>query len=390
MTNTAAPPGGSGGSVLPPANPQPPQRVRRTHTSAGVSNALKALPKSLKKKKNESIAERNGEWGLLRAQHAADATAFPDDASMITVSDDEDFLSPASTLHKAVMASSPKTGKILLRALQSHKRSREDDDSAMSQPKVPAKKPRVEVAMLRGQSLPIAFHQSLHELYNNNIYMPLSMFTTLSLAHINANAVTMDTRKVNGATGEKPSRVLNTVIFEKDVLKETEMDRAQWTEAALNFVDFVGAVEGVESDIVKHWQAHFRHFSNAPDKQRNYPVLLSADITLRQCYVSLPFVYNHTLYNDETRKGVTEIEVDERIKELMASGAAAPDPVYTGGGGRGRGGGRDGGGGVRGGAPPFRVATTVHPRPLYASSMLEGAISSKNVRQPLSPTAPRP
>ncbi|KAJ7749793.1 hypothetical protein DFH07DRAFT_775293 [Mycena maculata] len=297
MTNTgnSAPPAGPGGPVI---NQPPPQRFRRTHTSAGVSNALKALPKSLKKKKNELMVERNGERGLLRAQHVADATAFPDDTSddesTITVSDDKDFLSPASNLHKAIMASSPKTGKILLCAVQSHKRGREERQLCHSGP------------------------------------------------HINANAVTMDTRKVNGELGEKPFHVLNTVIFEKDVLKETEMDRAQWTEAALNFV---GAIEGVESDIAKRWQAHFGHFSNAPDKQCNYPALLSADITLRQRYISLPFVYNCALYDDETRKGVTVIEVDEHVKELMASGAAAPDPVYTGGGG---------GGGAHGGTPPFQ------------------------------------
>ncbi|KAJ7777832.1 hypothetical protein DFH07DRAFT_766067 [Mycena maculata] len=304
MTNTSnpAPSAGPGGPII---NQPPPQRVRRTHTSVGVSNALKALPKSLKKKKNELIVERNGKHGLLRAQHAADAIAFPDyvsdDESTITVSDDEDFLSPASNLHKAIMASSPKTE-------ESHKRSREDDNSATSQPKAPSKKPHVEVAILPGQSLPIVFHHCLHELYNNNIYMPLSMFTMPSLAHINANTVTMDTWKVNGESGEKPFCVLNTVIFEKDVLKETEMDCAQWTEAVLNFVNFVAVAEGVEPDIVKRWQAHFGHFLNAPDKQCNYPALLTADITLCQRYVSLPFVYNRILYDDETRKGVTVIE----------------------------------------------------------------------------------
>ncbi|KAJ7746821.1 hypothetical protein DFH07DRAFT_776328 [Mycena maculata] len=298
--------------------------------SVGVSNTLKALPKSLKKKKKKLIVERNGECGLLCTQHAADTTAFSDDASddksTITVSDDEDLLSPASNLHKAIMASSPKTGKILLSQGPKQKTSRQGHDTAQPES---------------------VFHHCLHELYNNNIYMPLSMFTMPSLAHINANAVTMDTRKVNGESGEKPFHVLNTVIFEKDVLKETEMDCVQWTEAALNFVAVAeGVVEGAESDIVKRWQAHFGHFSNASNKQRNYPALLTADITLHQHYISLPFVYNCTLYNDETWNGMTVIEVDKHVKELMTSSVAAPAPVYAGG--------SSGGGGARGGAPPFQ------------------------------------
>ncbi|KAJ6472919.1 hypothetical protein C8R47DRAFT_934527, partial [Mycena vitilis] len=71
--------------------PPPPPRVRRTHKSVGVIQALKKLPRTLKQKMNLEIAERNGTRSLKHVAHLEDRAANPtdasDDESLITVSD---------------------------------------------------------------------------------------------------------------------------------------------------------------------------------------------------------------------------------------------------------------------------------------------------------------
>ncbi|KAK7041247.1 hypothetical protein R3P38DRAFT_2768608 [Favolaschia claudopus] len=196
--------------------PPAPERHRRTHTSAAVISVLQGLPLTVKKKKNAEIVERNAERALKRVQHAENPTAYPadasDDESIITLPKEEP--SPASALHDAIRNKlSPNSGKTVLRTYGDY---RPPD-----------------------MSLPLVFHSCLIELYTNFIHIPLSVFTSPSLSLINANAPTMDTVKLNAAAlGEKQIRVMSTATFEATVLREAEMDGAQWTEAAYNMISF--------------------------------------------------------------------------------------------------------------------------------------------------------
>jgi hypothetical protein len=99
---------------LPP--PPPPPRTRRTHTSDRVTAALRNLPHDVKVKKNKEIGGRNAERELRRVQHQEQPLTHeeaPDDESLITVSDTEETLLPASMLHGALSKLSPTSGKAL-------------------------------------------------------------------------------------------------------------------------------------------------------------------------------------------------------------------------------------------------------------------------------------
>ncbi|KAJ7214517.1 hypothetical protein GGX14DRAFT_611052 [Mycena pura] len=226
--STTGHPSGSGTPAGAQAQPQPPARVRRTHTSAGVIAALKNLPKASKRRKNVDITARNAERALKHAQHAEDATRFPDDASdaesLVSVTDDEDTLSPASDLYSTIGKLSPASGKALLRVIQSSKRARDEEVHKAAKPL--SKKARVEITVAPGMALPKTFHQCIHDLHDHHVYMPLSMFTTPSLRTINSDAATMPMCKLNPIeSGEKQLRLLDTAAFEANVLKETDLDR---------------------------------------------------------------------------------------------------------------------------------------------------------------------
>ncbi|KAJ7207433.1 hypothetical protein GGX14DRAFT_635145 [Mycena pura] len=248
--STAGPSSGSGTPAGAQAQPPPPARVRRTHTSAGVIAALKNLPKASKRRKNMDITARNAERALKHAQHVENAALFPDDVSddesLVSVSDDEDTLSPASRLYSTIGKLSPASGKALLRVIQSSKRGR--DDEAPKAPKPTSKRARVEITIAPGMALPKAFHQCIHDLHDHHVYMPLSMFTTPSLRTINSEAATMPMCKLNPLeSGEKQLRLLDTAAFETNIMKETDLDRAEWTEAAENYVEFITLMEGAGS-----------------------------------------------------------------------------------------------------------------------------------------------
>ncbi|KAJ7209146.1 hypothetical protein GGX14DRAFT_364730, partial [Mycena pura] len=261
--STSGPSTGSGSLSGAQAQPHPPARARRTHTSAGVIAALKNLPKASKRRKNIDITARNAERVLKHAQHVEDATRFPDDASdaesLVSVSDDEDTLSPASRLYSSIGKLSPASGKALLRVIQSTKRGR--DDEAPKAPKPTSKRARTEITVAPGMALPKAFHQCIHDLHEHHVYMPLSMFTTPSLRTINSEAATMAMCKLNPLeSGEKQLRLLDTAAFEANVAKEIDLDRAEWTEAAENYVEFITLVEGAGSAAETRWHAHFAYF----------------------------------------------------------------------------------------------------------------------------------
>ncbi|KAJ7718449.1 hypothetical protein B0H16DRAFT_1797425 [Mycena metata] len=297
---------GSGSQPIPPRFPP---RKGKTHKSEAVSKVLRDLPKSLKVKKNIAIAERNGDRALKRVLHEEDVGAYPDDASddesTITVSEDEDAMSPASRVHAAVMASSPNSGKRLLRLMGAggSKRSRDEDEKKESKPT--SKKARVEVVISPGMSLPTVFHTVLRDLYNNDVYIPLSLFTSSNLSLINSTAATLEMIKLNpsGPT-EKQIRVLNTASFEASVLRECDMDRAQWNEAAINYVAFIQSVEGENSPAVARWEAHYGFLTNVKNAEDVFPAIRATDIALRLDYSATPRNLDATDRSVEVRRGV--------------------------------------------------------------------------------------
>ncbi|KAJ7121482.1 hypothetical protein C8R44DRAFT_622773, partial [Mycena epipterygia] len=219
-----------------PAAPLPPPRSRKTHLSQAISDALKALPRHLKLKKNSDITDRNVLRKLKNAEHATDPAKYPDAASdeesFITMSDEEQP-SPATTITNILAKLTPTSGRALVKTLPffSSKRTREEDTGARLQ----AKKIRAEITLQPGMSLPVVFHSYLHDLATHNIYIPLSIFTSPNLEIVNAQAATLETIKLNAANPtEKQTRVLNTLAFEAKYLKEEEIDRGQWLEAARN------------------------------------------------------------------------------------------------------------------------------------------------------------
>ncbi|KAF7368674.1 hypothetical protein MVEN_00191700 [Mycena venus] len=163
--------GPSGNQQQPP----PPPRKRRTHKSPIIIAALADLPKSLKKKKNAEIVERNAEREFKRAEHVDDPTNCEDasdDESLITVSDDEDAASPTTRLADIMEKLTPTSRKVLIRATLTNKRQRDNDDVTKSEARRQVKKLCEEVEIDPGMSLPIAFNNVLHDLYSHGVYIP--------------------------------------------------------------------------------------------------------------------------------------------------------------------------------------------------------------------------
>src|SRR6201996_7729190 len=318
-------------------------------TSAGVTAALKNLPKASKRQKN--------------TQHIENAARFPDDASdaesLVTVSDDEDTLSPASRLYSTIGKLSPASGKALLRVIQSSKRGR--DEETPKAPKPISKKARVEITIAPGMALPKAFHQCIHDLHDHHVYIPLSMFTTPSLRTINSEAATMAMCKLNPTeSGEKQLRLLDTASFKVNVMKETELDHAEWTEAAENYVEFITLVEGAGSAAESRWHTHFANFTNSGNPKRNFAAIRATDIAMRKDYASQPFAYNREHYRTLLEAEIMEQHISEGLRALSSTGgqqSSAPTSGNSRGGGRGGRGGA-GRGGARGGAPaPFQAGS---------------------------------
>ncbi|KAJ7090548.1 hypothetical protein C8R44DRAFT_564016, partial [Mycena epipterygia] len=137
-------------------------------------------------------------------------------------------------------------------------------------------------------------------LFSLNIYIPLSIFTSPNLEILNATAATVDTKKLNAANPtEKQSRVLDTAAFEAKYLKEIDLDRAQWHEAARNYVAFVEEVCGADSKEAARWNAHFGFFDHVDKAEAHYIAILATDIALRLKYSSLPFTFDRSFYTRE-------------------------------------------------------------------------------------------
>ncbi|KAJ7342685.1 hypothetical protein DFH08DRAFT_811754 [Mycena albidolilacea] len=224
----------------------PPAR-RRTHATEAITNALKKLPRALKLTRNKAIEGRNAERAVRTAEHAYDPVAHPDagsdDESLITVSDlPIDALSPLSKVKRLAEKMSPTSARDLFLAFISNgnpssKRGRDDDE-----PKPATKKLREESAIPVGMTMPPRFSSYIAELYQNNLHLPLSLFTNNNLDLVNNSYESMATIKRNApgaVSSDKQIRVLDTASFERKHLAERNMDRGQWLEAAQNFVTFL-------------------------------------------------------------------------------------------------------------------------------------------------------
>ncbi|KAJ7759901.1 hypothetical protein B0H16DRAFT_1720115 [Mycena metata] len=341
--------------------PIPPRRTRRriTHFSAAVITALKNLPRASKLRKNKEIQGKNDENALTRTQHESDPVAFPDEApddvSFITVSDGEEETSPFSAMYDVAMKLTPNSSKKVIRAFNAaagEKRTRDDGDEGKKAGKRPK---RPEVIIRAGMAPPIVFHPLIHELYDRDIYIPLSLFTDKNLEYVNTNASTIAMRKLNPASSsDKRVNVLDTGAFEAAVLREADLDRAQFGEAAENFATFILEKEEEGSPLATRWGQHFQYFTKVQGAEGVFPAILDTEIALRKKYCTQPFSYDHSLYDREfTRR---EREIAMLTLEMKLTSQASGSGGGRGGGsvrgGGERGGGRSSGGGH--GGPPFQ------------------------------------
>lgn len=231
------------------------------------------------------------------------------------------------------------------------------------------KKIREEIVLHPGMSLPIAFHSLLFDLYTHDIYIPLSLFTSPNLELINSSSATLATRKLNALNpGQKQPIVLDTEAFEQKYQTEGALDRAQWIEAARNYVSFIEEASGDRNSAAStRWNAHFGHFEHVEQAQENFPAILTTDIRLRKKYISLPFVFDPVFYARDLDRAIADMRMGQMEARLGGgssshSNAGGRGGASGGGNGGGRGaapngnrGGRGGGtGGGGGGRPPFQ------------------------------------
>ncbi|KAJ7237352.1 hypothetical protein C8J57DRAFT_1568460 [Mycena rebaudengoi] len=364
----------------------PPPRRPRTHLNALVSAALQALPAASKRSKNKEIEARNAERNLQHAKHLAAPNTYADASdveSLITVASNE-ATSPATRTHKILGLLSPTSARDYIRNHLLGKDKRPREEETVEAPKA-TKKVREEIVPQSGMSLPVAFHSLLRELYDHEAYLPLSLFTSKNLELISASFATIALRKLNApGPGLKQPSVLDTEAFEEKVLREEVMGRAQWLEAAANFLTFLESVTGdPESSQCIRWHAHFGFFNSVSNKEVTFPAVRSTDIAMRKRYLSMPFQFSAQYYGQEFTAAVANMQIDEMRDQLAAHTATLPSiynaSTYTipvpgrGGssGGAGRGGrGRGGAGGGRGGGPAggAGVAAAGAPPPFPAGN----------------------
>ncbi|KAJ6522563.1 hypothetical protein B0H19DRAFT_1086021 [Mycena capillaripes] len=356
--------GGGGGNGAPPP---PPQRIRKTHSTPLVSEALKGLSMRQKEVRNSQITERNAERRLNRAMNTATPNpAFQDSDDKSTITFDEpayNDASPTKAILKALRTLPEDEGAVVLRALNTltsaSKRPREDNEDQAA-----AKKPRVEIELIHSLSPPVVYHQYLHDLRKHHVYVPLSLFTSPSLDFISSNAPTLEMMKTNTPySGKEQVRLLSTAALEKACLKEEDMDRGQWQEASRNFIGFVGGIEGEDSAAQVRWDSHFAYFEKSNGAEKNFPAILKADIMLRRHYNSQPFIFSIDTYRHTLDRAISTMEIDKLQIEVSGERRPPSDPPRgppslhghgggSCGGGRGERGGRGGGhGSGRGGAP---------------------------------------
>ncbi|KAJ7720955.1 hypothetical protein B0H16DRAFT_1738597 [Mycena metata] len=231
-------------------------------------------------------------------------------------------MTPDSRLYNAVRKLSPKSGRGLIKAFGTLKRTREEDKGGAE--RIPLKKRRDEVDIPVGSRLPIVFHQFIRELYSNKIYIPLSVFTSPSLIYINAHTPTMEKIKLNTASSaDKPLCVLDTAAFESNCLAEKDLDRDEWTEAAQDWVSFI---ETVESEKPDHWNAHFGFLEDQDNAKSIFPAILITDIKIRKRYAALPFKFSHELYRNDLNEEVQALKLAHGI---MSDGGSVAE--YMGG-----------------------------------------------------------
>ncbi|KAJ7778929.1 hypothetical protein B0H16DRAFT_1448479 [Mycena metata] len=135
------------------------------------------------------LKARNAEFDLKCALYNGNSLHNKD------TSDDEGAMSPASALPSAMSKLSPASAKNLFRALPAFSKRLREEEGKEKEGKHAAKRLHREVPLRPGMSLPTAFHCCLQELYNNNIYLLLSLFMTSSLEGINASVGTLATIK---------------------------------------------------------------------------------------------------------------------------------------------------------------------------------------------------
>ncbi|KAJ6570623.1 hypothetical protein DFH09DRAFT_1080179 [Mycena vulgaris] len=224
--------------------------TRRIRDYSAIA-AINKMSSALKRKKNAEIADRNAGREYQHAQHLQNPRL--DDASdvesFITVSTEpEKELSPASTMAKVIGKLSPDSVKGLLRAISGlgGRDKRQRDEAPESEGRRQAKKIREEIALKPGMSLPIVFHELLHDLVHFGVYIPLSQPRTNPLIQ-----------------GGKEPRILDSEAFERAHGRELDLDRGQFTEAARNYVTFLEQYYGADSDIVQRWHSHFGFFQRA-------------------------------------------------------------------------------------------------------------------------------
>ncbi|KAJ7107599.1 hypothetical protein C8R43DRAFT_1140174 [Mycena crocata] len=357
---------------------QPSERTRKTHTSLAVISALKKLPCPNKLKRNDDIESHNAERALQHARHEEDPDCCDmpsEDESFIIVSEAEEVLSPASTVMGIMAKLSPTSAKNLMRSFMGTKRTRDVDKAKKDEgARKVARIFRKEIHLQPGMSLPAVFHALLTNLFDNNIYIPLSLFTSPNLEIIKSTAATLAMIKLNvRVPGDKQLRVLDTVAFKEKYLKEADMDCGQWTEASRNKVVFIEEITGsATSDLSLCFNTHFGFFEHAKNQEENYPAILATDIALRRKYMARPFVFDPVFYDCELNKAVTSMHIKQMTDTL--SGAPAPPAaalathIANGGGGCGSGGGTRGTRGSRSGHGARRdgadIIGTKPPAPL--------------------------
>ncbi|KAJ7605236.1 hypothetical protein DFH06DRAFT_1150627 [Mycena polygramma] len=303
-------------------NPNPPQRTRKTHTSDAVITALKSLSNRDRVSMNKAIGSRNAMRNLGRARNVDKPSATfvdSDNESTITVSDEGMEDSPTTSVMKAIQKSSPATALGLTRALMSNKRTRDDD--LATAPK--GKKLREEIDLPEGLAAPIVYNVLLRELYNHDKYLPLSLFTTANLEYINSNASALPMIKLNkldeASVLSKPGLFFDAETFQRTHLREEDLNRGQWGEAAKNHNKFIAFMTGVGSPAHIRWDQHFAYFESAPDAEQNYAAHLEADIASRKRYITTPFVYNPAVYRRDLDKAVRLLEIKQTVEATLGT-----------------------------------------------------------------------
>ncbi|KAK0474379.1 hypothetical protein IW261DRAFT_1595918 [Armillaria novae-zelandiae] len=310
-----------------------PTRVRRTHKSDAVNEALRTLPLGERLARNADIETRNEARHIKHFDHVSDPVTHADDASdtesTITIDNSE----RASLRSPGVFSLYSKYPKSIVAwlAAEDMKEKKKREAPKSTEETREAKRRCKDGSDLRprvlGTQQQVSFQQILYDTDDARIHIPLPFFTNKSLHYIAVNTAILPTRKVNALENDKKGfNIIDIEVLTPTLGKELSMDYGLHAEAAGNFYRFQRSrdPQGSRGSHSSWYESHISFFDRQPDKIEFWDSIKALELELRLERLSTPTEFDLEYYvrrYDEVKNNarLRAVLKEEMEREIQAS-----------------------------------------------------------------------